>query len=305
MRRSLILVVAATAWAGCDTPAPLTPVDSHSPGYNMLLNGWAAATSIDPGGLNVVNTNFLEGCPNESPDGQALFFASDRAGSLDVWMATRRPDGTFGDPERLPINTGAAEFCPTALPGGGLLFVSNRADGKNCGAGDIYQTQFHPEQGWSEPEHLGCTVNSAANEFSPSYVPVGGGMLFFSSDRGDGKHRIYVSERGDDGAWGAPTAIPALNYAGANTARPNVSVDGRMIVFDSDRVGSLGGFDIFYATRANPYGDWSTPINAGPEVNSTASETRASLSRDGQRLYFGSNRAGFQGNSDIFVALRR
>jgi hypothetical protein len=45
-------------------------------------------------------------------------------------------------------------------------------------------------------------------------------------------------------------------------------------------------------------------VNAGVAVNSAASETRASLSRDGRRLYFGSNRGGFQGNSDIFVSRR-
>jgi Tol biopolymer transport system component len=306
MSRWLLLVVCLAAGSsGCDAPDSTLPDGPFAPSQTRLPDGWHPAVSVDPGGLNGVNTAFLEGCPNESPDGQKLFFASDRQGNLDIWMAHRRPDGSWGDPERLSINTGAAEFCPTALPGGGLLFVSNRADGQNCGAADIYQTHYDPAQGWSEPEHLGCTVNSAGNEFSPSYVPVGGGRLFFSSDRGDGKHRIYVSERGQDGAWGAAAAIPALNQEGANTARPNASQDGRLIVFDSDRPTGLGSFDIWYATRSTPNGDWSAPRNAGPEVNSGAGETRASLSRDGRRLYFGSNRGGFQGNSDLFVAERR
>ena len=306
MRRSSLLVLClGAAWVGCDSAGSVLPSDPVTANSQKLPDGWNTAVSVDPGGVDSVNTAALEGCPNESPEG-TLFFASDRAGSLDIWMANRRPDGTWDDPQRLPINTPAAEFCPTALLGGGLMFVSNRADGRNCGVGttDIYQTRFHPEEGWSDPEHLGCTVNSSANEFSPSYVPAGAGMLFFSSDRDGGKHQIYVSDHAHAG-WQPPVAIAELNYAGANTARPNVSPDGRLIVFDSDRPAGYGAFDIWFSTRSTPSGVWSAPRNAGSEVNSGAAETRPALSGDGKLLYFGSNRGGSQGNFDIFVADRR
>ena len=87
------------------------------------------------------------------------------------------------------VNSAFEDFCPTPLPGGELLFVSRRPGGCAEGAADIYFTRLHPDQGWLEPEHLGCEVNSAADEFSPAYVPAGGGMLFFSSNR-DGTHKI-------------------------------------------------------------------------------------------------------------------
>ena len=54
---------------------------------------------------------------------------------------------------------------------------------------------------------------------------------------------------------------------------------------------------------------WSEPANIGP-VNSTANETRASLARDGQSLYFRSNRpaseVGADGlpSSDIYISTR-
>jgi hypothetical protein len=49
----------------------------------------------------------------------------------------------------------------------------------------------------------------------------------------------------------------------------------------------------------------ASPVNLGANINSAFGETRASLSRDGKRLYFGSNRPGFEGNFDIFVSVRR
>lgn len=127
----------------------------------------------------------------ESPNGRSLFFASTRAGGqggIDIWVA-RRSGGNdaWGAPANLPapVNSAYNDFCPTP-PGGELLFVSTRPGGCGDGTSDIYRTRLHPTDGWLEPEHLGCEVNSAGDEFSPSYVGAGGGALFFSSDRDGG-----------------------------------------------------------------------------------------------------------------------
>jgi Tol biopolymer transport system component len=152
--------------------------------------------------------------------------------------------------------------------------------------------------GWLEPVHLGCEINSEGNEFSPSYVDVRGGMLFFSSDR-SGKHALYVARRGFRGGWQTPTLIAELNAEGFNTVRPNVSADGHVIVFDSDRPNGKGGFDVWYSYRFLPWGRWAAPRNAGDNINTAANEVRASLSRDLTRLYFGSTRTG---NQDIYLA---
>jgi hypothetical protein len=270
---------------------------------------WGPASSVDPGGFNNVNTPALEGCPAESPDGRMLFLASNRdggQGGIDIWVAFRDgPHQPWSDPVNLPppVNSAWDDFCPTPLTGGELLFVSRRDGGCGEGSSDIYFTRLHPTQGWLEPVHLGCEVNSAGDEFAPSYVEAGGGMLFFSSNR-DGTHKIYVSAQEPDGWFGPPTEVVELNAPGFNTLRPNVSHDGREIVFDSDRPGGFGGFDIWSATRANVLQPWSAPVNLGPNVNSVFSETRASLSRNGKRLHFGSARPGGQGSSDIYLSTR-
>lgn len=299
----------ALAVTACD--GPVQPADADAPLASFAaVSGasWGTASSVDPGGLLGVNTAFGEGCPIESPNGRLLYFASPRAGQTDIWVSERQGNGDWGAPQRLPapVNTGASEFCPTPLPAGGLMFVSTRDDGLNCGSGtpDIYQTRMLPSGGWAEPEHLGCTVNSSGAEYSPSLVPAAGGMLFFASNI-SGVFRIYVSKRGNDGSWGTPMAVSELNMDGYNTSRPNVSADGRVMVFDSDRPGGLGSFDVWAAHRATARGPWSDPVNLGPAVNSEAGDTRATLSRDGRRLYVGSSRAGFEGGSDLFVSERR
>lgn len=292
--------------AACDPPT--TPDDGRSfVGATLSMHAvttWGPASSVDLGGVNHLNTPALEGCPFESPNGRTLFFASNRDGQIDIWTSTRESgNGAWGEPERLPapVNSEFNDFCPTPLPGDGLLFVSTRPGG--CGGADIYQTRLHPTLGWLDPEPLGCEVNSAGNEFSPSHVPAAGEMLFFSSDRG-GQDDIYVTVRGPDGGWGSPAPVAELNFPDFNSARPNVSQDGRTIVFDSNRPGGLGGADVWSAMRASVHEPWLEPARLGPNVNTEFNETRASLSRDGKRLYFGSNRPGYQGDSDIFVAIR-
>jgi peptidoglycan-associated lipoprotein len=90
--------------------------------------------------------------------------------------------------------------------------------------------------------------------------------------------------------------VTELNSA-FDDAMPNVSKDGREIVFTSNRPGGEGLFDIWSSTRNSVFEPWSSPVNLGTAINTAAPETRPSLSWGGERLYFG--RAG-----DIYVSQR-
>ena len=279
---------------------------------------WGSPVSLDPDRTIGINTAVNDGCPIESPDGRTLYFATDRIGNqLDIWTASRGIDDAWAiEPLPLPVNTRAAEFCPTPLPGKQLLFVSTRAN--NCGAAgaapnaDIYHTRRDHNGNWLEPRPLDCTVNSGGAEFSPSLVQTEGQtMLFFSSDRGTpGQHRIYVSVQEPDGTWRAAEAIHELNAGVGSDARPNVRKDGLEIVWDSTRSGPFS--QIYTASRSSVFEPWSgvTPLESCPLdcVNDpTAAQSRPSFSRDGTRLYFGSTRAnatlgGVQG--DIYFSSR-
>jgi hypothetical protein len=289
------------------------------------LRDWSAAVSVDPARDQGVNTAVNDGCPAEAPDGHMLFLASNRvpgaAGTkdLDIWVAYRGTDGPWGNTEPLPapVNTSAAEFCPTPLPGNQLLFVSTRTN--TCGAGndaDIYLSRLRmsPAPAWSDPSPLPCNdadgINSSFEEFSPSLVQVSGRtFLFFSTNRDTGVagvHKIYSSELLVDGTWTPARPIDELNVEGFSTARPHVRADGLEIVFDSNRSGT---YDIYIATRGSLRGRWSAPKRLGTNVNSdVADEIRASLSRDGVRLYFGSTRANAElggAGADIYVSTRQ
>lgn len=276
------------------------------PAMARHFGAWAPAVSAEspPGTSTELNTSFNDGCPIQSPDGLSLYMASNRPnghGGLDIWVASRASTSEpFGAPVNLPapINSSADDFCPTPVRGKGLFFVSSRAVAGACGGPDIYFSRRNPAHGWTAPVNLGCQVNSAVAEMGPSYFEADGHAYLYFSSGPD----IYMSVRGADGTFGPRTAVDELN-SGASDLRPNVRKGGLEVVFDSDREGTLGGPDLWFATRASVNEPWSTPVNAGPAINTAAGETRGSFSWDGTTLYFGRG-PGPEGGSDVFFTTR-
>jgi hypothetical protein len=276
---------------------------------------WGVPTAVS---FNV--PGFQDGCPIESPDGRSLYFASTRprfVGDLrtdiDIWVAHRdSADGPWGAPENLgePVNSTFDDFCPTPTRGGRLFFVSRRvAPGVTCGMGDIYLTRLNPGQGWEEPLHLACKEdggpNTSLDEQGPSYLKAGGPVLYYSSGIPSGPAAsgdIFRSFRHGDGSFGPPELVTELSSPSIDI-QPNVLRGGREVVFASNRPGGAGGQDVWTSTRKGPNDEWSTPVNLGAPVNTTAGETRPSLSWDGDRLYFG-RAPGAASTADIYYSTR-
>ncbi|MGH9251465.1 MAG: hypothetical protein ACRD0W_18370 [Acidimicrobiales bacterium] len=273
------------------------------------FSGWSEVEPVS----NVNAPGVADGCPIESPDGLSLFIASTRGpgGDNDIWVADRSDESAdFGSPTMLPgpVNSDAEDFCPTPLHGNYLLFVSSRGGTDAygtaaCGGGDIYLTRRSPATGtWQAPMNLGCAPdgpNGPGTEYGPSLVETPAGtQLFFSSGGplGGGTQDIYASRRQADGSFGEREPVAELNST-ADDVMPNVSRNGREVVFASTRPGGQGAFDVYASTRGSVFDEWSTPVNLGTAINTPAAQTRPSLSWDGERLYFGS--AG-----DIFVSHR-
>lgn len=276
-----------------------------------------------PASGNDVNTPAVEGCPIESQDGLDLYFASTRDGSyghLDIFRAHRDSvDASWGPVTNagMALNSAAADYCPTPLPGKWLLFVSARSTGTAdaCGdvqpppagmppAGDIYISHENPAHGWSEPLQLGCYPdgpNTPGHEFSPSLVHTDQGTLLYFSSNGypDSQgHDIYVSQVLADGSVTAGVRVAELSTE-FNDLMPNLRKDGLEIVFTSNRPGSAGATDIYIASRASTADPWGAPqrIDNGT-INTAGGESRPSLSGDGTRLHFGRD-------NDIYVSTRQ
>jgi Tol biopolymer transport system component len=305
IKRTFVAVVASMA----------AVVATSAVAQAMSFDEWGSAVnaeSIEGTSANL-NTAALEGCAFVAQRDDVLYFASDRSGGkggLDIWYSLRNANGAWGNPVNFTeVNSAADDLCPTAHRNGKtFLFVSKRSGG--CGAGDLYVTRLHATRGWSEPQNLGCTVNSAADEAGPYLLE---DELYFSSTRAGGftaettgavagDSDIYVSAF-NGASFATPSLAPGLNTA-SNDNRPNLRRDGLEIFFDSNRLGTYGGLDLWTSTRASTSDPWSLPTNPGPGVNSAWNDLRPTLSWDATTLYFGSVRSGGEGSQDLYVITR-
>lgn len=255
------------------------------------LGAWTTPAPVDGGAV-------AGGCPIESRDGRTLYVAGGFDGTLDVFKYERADTkSAFGPREKVtaPVSLDDAnDFCPTPLPGGYLLFVSNRALPDACGGTDMYVVRYNRDTGelLEGPRNLGCAPNgpnTSGGELSPSYVTTKDGIqLYFSTDVA-GTQDLYVSEGDFAGNFSAASAVAELNTE-ADDRQPNVGRGGLEIVFASNRDG-VGAQDIFTATRSSLSQPWGNIRNLSFDVGfptAGGSETRPSLSWDLQRLYYGS-----------------
>jgi hypothetical protein len=277
-----------------------------------MYSEWSEPVNLGP----TVNTASFENGPALSKDGLSLYFQSDRPGGFganDIYVSQRDSvDDDWGAPVNLgaTINTAAPETVPAfSRDGHWMFFTSDRAGG--FGGEDLWvswRPHTHDDFGWEAPVNLGPNINTASIDAGPSYFEnddAGALQLFWVSQRpgGLGSGDLYMSELQPDGTWGPATAISELNSSG-NDFAPDIRHDGLEIFFSSNRAGGVGVGDIWAATRDAVDAPWSTPVNLGPTVNTSAQDGQPSLSADRKTLIFQSNRAGGFGASDLWMTTR-
>jgi len=96
---------------------------------------------------------------------------------------------------------------------------------------------------------------------------------------------------------------PPVNTSHRESA-PSISADGLTLYFHSDRPGSAGGWDLWFASRTSTEEPWGEPVNVGAPVNTSHVDIMPALSADGLSLYFTSDRPGGHGGMDLWVSTR-
>lgn len=157
-----------------------------------------------------------------------------------------------------------------------------------------------PFRDWTVPVNLGPEVNDSLPNCRPS-VTAGGDTLYFQTERegGYGGEDIWMTVRNGE-EWGTPENLgPNVNSRWGDS-KPYISADGRTLFFTSQRPGGYGGTDLYVSFHSDS--GWNPAVLLDPPVNSPFNEGAVSLSFDGERLYFQSNRPGGYGNYDIWVS---
>jgi hypothetical protein len=148
-------------------------------------------------------------------------------------------------------------------------------------------------------------LNSMNDDAYPTFGP--DSAIYFISNRG-GNFDIYRAEVPSDvdvptwleGSGNAViTKVDALSTA-HNDKCPYIN--GKLVVFTSDRPGGYGGYDLYYSTYGTD--GWSVPINFGPSINTAYDEYRPAAvyapDYSNDLMIFSSNRPGGMGGFDLY-----
>ena len=102
--------------------------------------------------------------------------------------------------------------------------------------------------------------------------------------------------------WNEPVELVELNYAEGTTTEPAWGIDAQgndILYFASDRTGTYGGLDIYFA-KLNNDGSFGAVTNAGPEVNTLGEEVTPFYDHKNKVLYFSSDGHPSLGGLDVF-----
>ncbi len=176
-------------------------------------------------------------------------------------------------------------------------------------------------------KNIGGNINSSAPEFAPC-ISLDGNSMVFTSRRPDTKggmvdvnydhmyySDIYISEWSkEDSAWGEAQNLSGKVNTEYHDGGLSFSPIGDLIIYRNITDGMSGATrsgDIYVSKRGKS-GKWGAPkeiLNKFPKIakkiNSTYFESSASMTADGERIYFVSERPGGQGQADIYYVKKK
>lgn len=203
-----------------------------------------------PSPISFSDERYSDSDPWLTPDGQTLFFISDRPApgreegrtDYDIWRSERLADG-WSAPVHLgmTINGRGQELGPE-LHGGTLYFSSARRNG--LGGLDIYQSRLIGDD-FEPAELLPGPINSPSSESDFTLSGDGTAAMFWRSAGERGLiHIVYRDGRG----WSQPQELPASINLGPFNFTPSFNRDGTRIRFAStvERPGQASGLADIY-----------------------------------------------------------
>jgi OOP family OmpA-OmpF porin len=196
------------------------------------------------------------------------------------------------------INKEGANYAASWLNSNTLAFTSTRSEGYN----NALYTAPLLSSGFGKAEKINVSIPRSTQLGTPAFTPDGSKMFFtgWVVDKSGKKFSaIYMSEKSGE-RWGEPVVIDGnLNQSSFNSRQPQVTPDGKFLLFASDRADGIGGFDIWYAPLDGK-GMPGAISNLGPAINTVEDEEAPFYHAGSQTLVFASKGRTGMGGYDLY-----
>ncbi len=214
-----------------------------------------------------INTRGWESQPSLSADGNTLYYASSRTGTLggrDIWRSQRKENGEWSNPVNLgsKINTTADDESPFFHPDGKTLyFMSSGHEG--MGGYDLFVARRTTEEGWSAPQNLGYPINTKGNE-GALFITLDGTTAYFTKDNlpEDDIEKLTSRRQPDIFTFEVPKALrpTPVTYVKATVKD---AVTTKKIANAKIEVIDLMTNEVFSTSKTDAYGTFLTCLPMG------------------------------------------
>jgi Tol biopolymer transport system component len=273
---------AKTLYYTAGDPSSLMRVDI-SPWVASADTALATPQLFAPG---VVSDGNVVSSPVFSPDGSTLYYSSS-IGNRATIVESHLIDSVWSKPVAVPFSGQWDDMDPALAPDGSyMVFSSTRpVPGDADVAGNLWRVDRTPN-GWSMPVHLPSTVNIGDHIFAPTIA--NDGTVYFLRSSKTYQHQLFRA-RYVAGTYRQAQPLTFSNPA-THDFDPVPGPDQSYVIFASSGRGAPADkkLHLYVATEHGP--GWN--VRPLAFAGDTGDDSSPMLSRDGQTLYFVSDRDG-------------
>lgn len=210
--------------------------------YESSLNGseWSEPVKLPA----PINSDNWEGSMSMTPDGQTIFFASNRPGGFggkDIYMVKKLPNGQWAQAKNLgpDINTAEDDDAPFIHPDGVTLYFSSQGH-ETMGGYDIFKTSYLGNYKWMQPVNLGYPINTPDNDIYFVLSANGRrGYYSYVNDENFTAEDINVIEMPRD-EWLAPEPVTVLKGVISSDIIDRIPPNTKIEVYDNETGEKMG-----------------------------------------------------------------
>lgn len=206
---------------------------------NLNENEWSTPKLLG----SDINSDAQESHVAVTPDGNTLYFVSDRKGGLggqDIYFCNKLPTGEWAKAQNIGsvINTPYNEDGVFIHPDGKTLYFSSHGH-SSIGGYDIFYSTKDKEGNWSTPVNLGYPVNSTDDDVF-FVTSADGKRGYYSSfqEKGFGEKDIYMISLTDADAKPLTLLTGILKVIG----EPETPADAQIVITDNATGNLIGIF---------------------------------------------------------------
>lgn len=144
-------------------------------------------------------------------------------------------------------------------------------------------------------------LNKRNNQSDFAFSTESGDVMMWSENDENEREVIMQSERLMDGSWERPQKAGYILNDEGNARNPFLLTDGLTLYYSSNGDGSMGGYDIFVATKDPVSGEFRQPIGLGYPFNSPFNEYMMAIDEDNGIGWWVTDRNNIDGQVSVYI----